>query len=142
VNAILFVSLAGDLGGSTRSLATVLHHLEGDVTRILAAPARGNFSDLAARRGLMESHIPLPERASRFGRASRLVAALRLTAWALRNRGRVTAIHANGTAEVNVVAVAAWILGVPIVAWCHHYDSSEWMRRLAPVVRRLPVSII
>jgi len=140
-NGILFVSAAGGLGGSTRSLITVLSGLAGSAERILAAPGGGRLADVVDRSGLAERRISLPQPRGRLGRFSRLIAAVHLGLWALRNRGRVTAIHANGASEVSIVALAALVLRVPIVVWSHHYTTTTWMRRIAPVIRRLPLRI-
>ena len=135
---VVFIALARGIGGSTRSLATVLAHLRPGLVRALAVPKEGKFPSLLKERSLLEEHIPLPgPRESRFPRLYRLWAAGRIARWVWARRARVVAIHANGPEELNVAAPAALIAGVPIVMWSHARDPSPWMKRLAPVLRRL-----
>lgn len=135
---MLFVCLARGVGGSSRSLATVLEHLAGRLTRILAAPSEGSFAPLVRERSLAEHHISIPSRGRRpRPRQSRPEAARRIAGYVVRHRRVIGAIHANGPEELNLVAPAAWIARVPVVVWSHARDVSPWMRRLAPVWRRL-----
>src|SRR6185312_2126530 len=69
-----------------------------------------------------------------FARAS---AAFTLTAYAWRHRAELSAIHANGLAERNLVALAALISRKPVVVWVHDWSVSPWARRLAPLLRLL-----
>lgn len=134
---LLFVALAAGIGGSTRSLMTVLQHLGPRAHRVFAGPQIGKLPALIMDRGLAEEHLPLwrPGR-RRFERLSRPVAAVKLTAWMWRHRQVVTAVHANGPEELNVVLFGARLAGIPVVVWSHARDVSPWMRRLAPVSRR------
>ena len=137
-NTVVFVSLARGVGGSTRSLATVLERLERPVVRLLAAPSDGKYIDYVNKHGLVDERLSLWDSSTeRNGRAKRLIAAVRLARWARRNRGRIAAIHANGPEEVNVAAPAALVSGVPLVVWIHAYEVSPWVNRLGPVWRRL-----
>jgi phosphatidyl-myo-inositol alpha-mannosyltransferase len=136
--AVVFVSLARGLGGSTRSLATVLEPLGTDVYRVLAAPSDGKYIDYVSKRGLIDFHLKLWDSSgARNWRIKRLAAAVRLVRWARRNRHRIAAIHANGPEEVNLAAPAAWAAKVPLVVWIHAFEVSPWQRRLGPVWRRL-----
>jgi phosphatidyl-myo-inositol alpha-mannosyltransferase len=131
---VVFVALAAGLGGSTRSLATILQHIGTDVMRVLAAPEAGPFPTFLAERSLVDEHVPIPKggpaRRRLRPRAAYLIAK---SVWG--HRGRVIAIHANGPEELNVAAPAALLAGVPLVVWCHAREASTWMRRLAPVWR-------
>lgn len=131
---VAFVSVTGGLGGPSRSLATVLPHMAGSFDRVLMAPS-GTFTDVVRNRGSIEQYIRLPRwrRARRF---SRLVAALRIALWAMRHRRLVLAIHANGQAELNLVAPAAIVAKVPIVVWAHASDASPSVLKLARLWRR------
>jgi glycosyltransferase involved in cell wall biosynthesis len=129
---VLFVALASGLGGSMRSLATVLTHLDGR-RRVVACPAPTTFTDLIDRRGVFDERLVVPGGGpSRLG--PRLSAMLTVTAYARRNRHRLVAIHANGLAERNLVAAAAAVSHTPVVAWVHDWSVSPWARRLAPLV--------
>ena len=130
----LFVSATGGLGGPSRSLATVLEHVESG-GRVLAAPD-GSFSGLVRARHLSEEEVRILD-GDRPRRTSTLRSVVRLAAWCWRRRTRLTAIHANGLAELNLAAPAAILSRTPIVAWAHTSDPSAWARRLAPVWRRL-----
>ncbi|MGH2692160.1 MAG: hypothetical protein ACRDHM_06620, partial [Actinomycetota bacterium] len=57
--AVMFVSLARGLGGSTRSLATILKGFEGHMVRVVAAPRTGKFAALIRDAGLAELHLPI-----------------------------------------------------------------------------------
>lgn len=133
--AVLFVVLAGGLGGSTRSVATVLGHL-GHVTHanvhcVLAAPPRGRFVGFVTERHLTKALLPLPTPSrQRLRRLSRLWTAWRIAGWVRRNRRELLAIHANGPEELNVVGPAAWLYRVPVVVWSHARSASPWTRRL------------
>jgi phosphatidyl-myo-inositol alpha-mannosyltransferase len=130
----LFVSATGGLGGPSRSLATVLEHVESGV-RVLAAPD-GSFSGLVRARRLSDEEVRILD-GDRPRRTSTLRSVVRLAAWCWRRRTRLTAIYANGLAELNLAAPAAILSRTPIVVWAHTSDPSAWARRLAPVWRRL-----
>lgn len=137
-DTVLFVSIAAGLGGSTRSLVTVLSRLDPGVRRVLATPATGKLPALVAERGLADEQVPIPKpNDRRVRRASRIVAAYRIARWARRNAARLAAIHANGLQEVSLVAPAALASGVPLVMWIHDFEVYAWTRRLSPLVRRL-----
>jgi glycosyltransferase involved in cell wall biosynthesis len=65
---------------------------------------------------------------------------VRITSWALRNRRRLIAVHANGLSELNLVAPAVWLTRATLVVWMHESSVSPWGARLAPRLgRRLPI---
>jgi glycosyltransferase involved in cell wall biosynthesis len=132
-DTVLFVAVPAPLGGSNRSLATLLSAIGPRVVRVLAAPAEGAFVELVRQRGLVEEHLPL-RRSTRVPRIGRLAAALRIAAWALRNRGRLLAIHANATRGLNLAAIAALVSRVPVTVWVHDPVASPWGRRLGPLL--------
>jgi glycosyltransferase involved in cell wall biosynthesis len=135
---ILFVATPGPLGGSNRSLLTLFGQLEGRVTRILAAPAHGAFTDLVRERNLVEEYVVLPRRPHHWtDRWLRLVAGGRIAWWLVRNRHRVAAIHANALTGLNLATPAAVVSRVPVVAWIHDPTGSTWGSRIGPLVRRL-----
>lgn len=142
--AVLFLALAAGLGGSTRSLMTVLRHLGPNIDRVLAGPGTGKFQSLIKDQRLSERYVPLwrPRRRA-LDRLSRPMAAAKLATWLWRHRHAITAVHANGPEELNVALPGSWITGIPIVVWSHARDASPWMRRLAPiwrlVARRHPI---
>ena len=130
----LFVSATGGLGGPSRSLATVLEHVDSG-GRVLAAPD-GSFSGLVRERRLSEEEVRILD-GDRPRRGSTLRSVVRLAAWCWRRRSRLIAIHANGLAELNLAAPAAILTRTPVVVWVHTSDPSAWARRLVPVWRRL-----
>jgi glycosyltransferase involved in cell wall biosynthesis len=137
-DTVLFVSIAAGLGGSTRSLVTVLSRLDPGIRRVLATPAEGKLPALVRERGLAALDVPIPKpNDRRLRRASRLVAAARIARWARRHAARLAAIHANGMQEVSLVVPAAVASGVPLVMWIHDFEVYPWTRRLSPVWRRM-----
>jgi glycosyltransferase involved in cell wall biosynthesis len=130
---VLFVAIASGLGGSTRSLATLLGHLKG-IRRVVACPSPTAFTAVLDERGVFEQRMILPgERRPRL--LARASAAVTLAAYAMRHRAALTAIHANGLAERNLVALAALMSRKPVVVWVHDWNVSPWSRRLAPLLR-------
>lgn len=132
----MFVAAPQGLGGSNRSLAELLGALEPRVHRVLASPAEGHFFDLVRARGLAEEHLALPL-SPRVYKPGFLVAALRLARWARRNRGRVSAIHANAISGLYLSALAGFVGRIPIVVWVHDPVATRWKRLAAPFVRAL-----
>jgi glycosyltransferase involved in cell wall biosynthesis len=125
--AILFVGLAPGIGGSMRSLATLLDGL-GDVERVVAAPYPSSFSAFVDQRKLVDTMVPISGASG--PRMKRLSDALRLTIWILHNRKRIVAIHANGISELNLVASASRAIRGPVVVWVHDWTLSSWAKRL------------
>ncbi len=135
---VLFVATPRALGGSNRSLITILGRLEGKVHRVLAAPADGAFIDLVAAEGLADERVELPRRPQTpVDRLLRVFGGLKLAWWAVRNRRRLTAIHANAITGLNLAAPAALLTQRRIVVWVHDPVGSRWGAVLGPLVRRL-----
>jgi glycosyltransferase involved in cell wall biosynthesis len=129
---VLFVAIAPGLGGSTRSLATLLGHLDG-TRRVVACPSPTAFTAVLDEHRAFDQRITLPgQRQPRV--LARAGAALTLAAYATRHRRQLTAIHANGLAERNLVALAALLSRRPVVVWVHDWSVSPWSRRLGPLL--------
>jgi glycosyltransferase involved in cell wall biosynthesis len=126
---VLFVSIPTGIGGSTRSLANVLDQLRGDTERILAAPPAGRFVELVRDQDGAERHLPIVSSGRRFRPLRRAWTAARLAAFAVRNRKRLAAIHANGLKEMSMSLPAAFVSRVPLVVWVHNFalpPSVRW----------------
>ncbi len=124
----MFVTVPTGIGGSTRSLATVMRHLDG-VTRIVAGPAAGRFVDLVRDDGALDVHLPIVS--SRRPRPPRRFwTSIRLAAFAVRHRRRLTAIHANGLKELSLSLPAALLSRVRLVVWIHNFALPPSVRRL------------
>ena len=134
---VLFVATPAALGGSNRSLVTLLKSLEGRMHRVLASPPFGSFIELVEQEGLADEYVTLPRRPNQpIDRVLRLLAGFKIAWWALRNRRRLTAIHANALTGLNLAAPAAIVTQRPIVVWIHDPVGSRWGERLGPVLRR------
>lgn len=135
---VLFVVVPAPLGGSNRSLLTLLKSLEGRVNRVVAGPTYGGFREVLLEDNLAEEFIDLPRRPrSVVDRWLRVVSGLKLAAWAIRNRRRLRAIHANAITGLNMSVPAAVITRARTVVWIHDPVGSDWGSRLGPVVKRL-----
>lgn len=132
---ILFVSATGWLAGPTRSLATVIRHVQLPDACVLASP-RGELPDLVLREGIASQFIPL-RRHSRWERLSRLMASMTASAWLVRHRRVVKAVHANGLSELNLIGPGAFIAGTPVVVWNHSSVPSPIAGRMARLWRFL-----
>ncbi len=119
------------MGGSNRSLATVLSALGPRLRRVLASPKDGAFLAHVRERGLCEEHLPL----SYGSRWRRIASSLRIARWVLGHRRRLLAIHANASRGLNLAALAGFLSGVPITVWVHDPVATPWGRRLGPVLR-------
>lgn len=135
---ILFVATPAALGGSNRSLVTLLTSLEGRVNRVLASPPFGSFRELVMHQGLADEYVTLPRKPGHpLDRFLRLLGGFQVAWWAVRNRRRLTAIHANALTGLNLSAPAALVTQRPTVAWIHDPVGSKWGARLGPTLRRL-----
>ncbi len=135
---VLFVATPAALGGSNRSLITVLGGLEGRARRVLAAPGSGTFADLVREEHLADEYVNLPRKPLHpMDRVLRLLAGFRVGWWALRNRKRLTAIHANALTGLNLAALGAVLSRKPTVLWIHDPVGSRWGARLGPILRKL-----
>lgn len=131
---ILFVALADGLGGSMRSLATVLEHLDG-FARVVACP-NSSFVTLIKDKGCVDEWLELPNpHGNRI--VKRLRTAIVLASHAARRRKSLLAIHANGLSERTVVALAAAISRRPVVVWVHEWKVSPWSSRLNRTLTRV-----
>ena len=117
--AVLFVSVPTGIGGSTRSLATVISHVGDDAVRILAGPRSGRFVELVRQNGI-ELHLPIVS-GGRLRPLRRAWTSARLAAFAVRHRHQLTAIHANGLKELSLSLPAAVVSRVPLVVWVHNF---------------------
>ena len=130
---VLFVALPANLGGSNRSLLTLITALRPSMRCVLAAPAHGSFRALVSQSNVIDGQIELP-----YGsRWKRLRAALVLAGWATKHRTELTAIHAQALTGLNVAALAAFITRVPLLVRVSDPIGSRWGRFLGPVLRRL-----
>lgn len=137
IPTVLFVATPAMLGGSNRSLVTLLGRLEGRVNRVLAAPPFGSFIEMVRDEGLADEYIDLPRRPQHpLDRVLRLAAGFRIAWWAVRNRKRLAAVHANALTGLNLSTPAALAVRRPLVVWIHDPVGSRWGRRLGPLLRR------
>lgn len=135
---VLFVVVPAQLGGSNRSMVTLLRSLEGRVHRVLALPRFGDFRELIVAEDLADEFVDLPRRpGSGIDRILRVVAGLKLAAWSLRNRRRLKAIHANALTGLNMSMPSALLSRRRIVVWIHDPVGSKWGNRLGPTIRKL-----
>lgn len=130
-STVLFVAHVGNFGGSAMSLQTLLRYLDSGLRRVLAGPSPAPFADRLLEEGLVNEIVPMNWRR---GRAP--LAAARVMWWAIRNRGRLRAIHANGTADYLLSWPAALMTRVPLVVWVHDSHPKRWVVRLTPLIRR------
>lgn len=138
-SAVVFVALAGGVGGSTRSLANVLTYLDGCVTRVLAGPPSGRFVSYVDELGAAELHLPAVDNTSRVGVVRRARTAAALARWVWPRRRQVRALFANGLEELAVCLPVARAARLPVVVWVHNFDLSRaarMLQRLWPVVGR------
>jgi glycosyltransferase involved in cell wall biosynthesis len=135
---VLFVATPAALGGSNRSLVTLLASLEGRVNRVLAAPPFGSFRELVERQGLADEYVALRRRPNHpLDRLLRIAGGAKIAWWAVRNRRRLRAIHANAITGLNLSTPAAILTQRPAVVWIHDPVGSEWGARLGPILRML-----
>jgi glycosyltransferase involved in cell wall biosynthesis len=118
-------------------LANVLGYLDGEAVRILAGPARGRFVSLVDTQGDAEERLPVISNAPRLRPLRRAWSAVRIAAFAVRNRSRLAAIHANGLKELSLSLPAAFVGRVPLVVWVHNFLLPPSVRRLGWLWRRL-----
>lgn len=129
--AVMFVALPQHVGGSSRSLLTLLGELEGRCRRIMLAPESSWLLDRVRARDLADEVVGIAGLEE--PRVRRPLAAFTVARVARANHRDVVAIHANGLAELNLAAVAGRISGARTVVWCHDYQVTPWARRLTPV---------
>lgn len=135
---VLFVVTPAQMGGSNRSMVTLLQSLEGRVNRVLAAPSFGAFRGVAETEHLADEYVDLPRKpGSAFDRFLRVASGLKLAWWVLRRRSQVSAIHANALTGLNLSVLAAMLQKGNTVVWIHDPVGSRWGNRLGPIIRRL-----
>jgi phosphatidylinositol alpha-mannosyltransferase len=130
---ILFVAVPQTLGGSNRSLTTLMSAIGDRAHRVLAAPPDGPFRAFAMERGAADEFLPLPHGS----RLKRVGASLVIARWVWRNRRRLVSIHAQALTGLNLVTPAAALSGVPVIVRVSDPESSRWGRVLGPIVRGL-----
>lgn len=107
----------------------------GGVARAAACPTGTKFTEHLEAVGAVDEIVSLAAQ-GRSRALARLSALRTVTSWVLRNRHRVRAIHANGLAELNLVAVAAAVIRRPLVVWMHESSVSRRSRRVSPLLAR------
>ena len=130
---ILFVAVPPQLGGSNKSLTTVMTALEGRAERVLAAPATGPFRSFAEERGIAEAFVPLTSGS----RWARIQASVTLAGAMWRRRREILCVHAQATTGLNLVVPGAVLTGIPVVARVSDPVGSRWGRALGPIIRLL-----
>jgi glycosyltransferase involved in cell wall biosynthesis len=133
---VLFVANPPGLGGSNRSLAGLMTGIGPRVRRVLASPGEGDFITWLRDRDVMDEHLPLPL-SGRMHKPRVLVSSLRIAAWALKNRSRLKAIHADSFNGLYLSALAAFLTGVRLVVWVHDPVATAWRKRAAPLLRMI-----
>ena len=126
---VLFVSVPTGVGGSTRSLATVMASLDGEARRVLAGPPIGRFVGLVDEQGSAEQRLAIVDHRRSLRPLRRAWTSLRLAVWAVRHRKELAAIHANGLKEMSMSLPAAFVSRVPLVVWVHNFalpPSVRW----------------
>lgn len=135
---VLFVVTPAQMGGSNRSMVTLLQSLEGRVHRVLALPSFGRFREVAEAESLAEEFINLPRKpGSGFDRLLRIVAGIKIARWVLGHRSSLMAIHANALTGLNMSVPGSIIHRGRTVVWIHDPVGSRWGNRLGPIIRRL-----
>jgi glycosyltransferase involved in cell wall biosynthesis len=137
--AVLFVSYPAGLGGSARSLLTLLAGLEGRCERVVARRPATTVASQIAERSLADAVVDLSPRTR--GRAGRVLDAVRLARWARRHRERLVAVHANGLSELKAAVVAARVGRARLVVWVHEPQIPPGARRTAKLLRSLVPAI-
>ena len=133
---VVFVSVPTGIGGSTRSLATVMAHVDGDVHRVLAGPPDGRFVELVRQQQALDTHLPVVSR-GRLRPLRRAATAGRLAVYSVRHRRRILAIHANGLKELSMSLPAALLGRVRLVVWVHNFALPPSVRMFGWAWRRL-----
>jgi glycosyltransferase involved in cell wall biosynthesis len=134
---VLFVSVPTGVGGSTRSLATVMASLEGEARRVLAGPPLGRFVGLVDEQGSAEQRLPVVDHRRSLRPLRRAWTSVRLAVWAVRHRRELAAIHANGLKELSLALPAAVLSRVRLVIWVHNFLLPPSVKRLGRVWRLL-----
>jgi glycosyltransferase involved in cell wall biosynthesis len=134
---LLFVSVPTGVGGSTRSLATVMAGLDVGADRVLVGPSRGRFVELLHQLDAIDGHLAFVDSTARFRPLRRAWTSVRLAVHVARNRRRIVAVHANGLKELSLALPAAFLGRVPLVVWVHNFLLPPSVQLLGPVWRLL-----
>ena len=121
------------MGGSNRSMATLILAMRPFARCVLASPDNGSFRKYCLSMEVADEYLAI----SAGSRLRRIRAALRLTAWVMRNRNRLTAIHAQALTGLNIVALGAFLARLPVVVRVSDPVGSRWGRFLGRIWRRL-----
>lgn len=132
---VAFVASVRPMGGSSRSLLSLLEHLPAGLERTMIGPGRGAMHREITERGLVDREIVLDRNG--IGVVLRAVAAAR----GLRHHRPVDAIHANGTADLLLALPSALAARAPVVVWVHDEAVKRWARRLRRLISALPIEI-
>jgi glycosyltransferase involved in cell wall biosynthesis len=101
-------------------------------------PSFGGFRQVVIDEGLAEEYIELTRRPGKaIDRALRILGGLRIATWAIRNRSKLTAIHANALTGLNLSLPAATLTRINTVVWVHDPVGSKWGKRMGPIIRKL-----
>ena len=130
---ILFVALPRAMGGSNRSLASLMTAFRPHIGVVLASPAWGSFRQFVEERNVVDEYLPLPSG----GRLQRVLASLLILRWARFNRHRIVAIHAQALTGLNLAVPAAIFTRLPVVVRVSDAEGSTAGRVLGPIIRRL-----
>lgn len=132
--SVLFVIQAVGVGGSVRSLATVLAHISGLKRRIVAVVPGTKAAAFIAERGLADAVVELPMPTWRH-MYDRCRVAMRVTAFAWHERNRLEAVFANSLSDLNAAVLPAIVARCPLVVWVH--DSSVTGGAVSRSIQRL-----
>lgn len=131
--SVLFVDQAVGVGGSNRSLATVLAHLT-DVQRLVALVPGTEAATFAQARRLVDELVELPTPTWRRA-TDRARTTMSLSRFAWSRRGQLDVVHANGLSNLNVALLPALIAGAHLVLWVH--ESAVTDHRFVILVKKL-----
>ena len=118
------------MGGAQVSLATIMEELHGTVRTTLAAPAKGPLVDRVRDRACVAEHIVIPSFLETSRPKARILTALVLLRWFLRNHRRLVAVHANGDAEIKLLLPVLFAVWRPVVVWYHSREMSPGTAKL------------
>lgn len=135
--SVLFIVLAPGIGGSVRSLASLLRRIHG-VRRIVARRIGTSTSQLISANRLADETVDLAlPSGQRIGDRLRATVAITRQAW--RARDDLVAIHANGLAELNLALLPALLTRTRVVVWVHEWQVPPFSRQIAFFLRHMPL---
>jgi len=136
-DTVLFVSIWAYLGGGQKSLLTLLRSLPEWLTGVLAAPSDGPLIERVRVGTRVREHVVIPDQGSGHRWRARLAASMVVGRWLARNRGRVSAVHLNGEAELKMLLPVLPFTRARFIVWYHSKEMSRSTARLAPLLRLL-----